>query len=98
MISQARILEWVPFLSPGTLPNPEIKPKSPELQVDSLPTEPPGKPHDVHLSLVTLHYPCLDLPYVLVVKNLPACAEDGGSNSGLGRSPGGGHGNPFQYS
>ena len=36
-ISQARILEWVPFLSPGTLPNPEIKPKSPELQVDSLP-------------------------------------------------------------
>ena len=38
---------------------------------------------------------------VLVVKNLPANAEDirdMGSISGLGRSPGGGHGNPLQYS
>ena len=38
---------------------------------------------------------------VLVVKNLPASAEDVrvvGSIPGLGRSPGGGHGNPFQYS
>ena len=36
----------------------------------------------------------------LVVKNLPASAEDirdSGSNSGFGRSPGGGHGNPLQY-
>ena len=28
----------------GDLPNPEIKPRSPSLQADSLPTEPPGKP------------------------------------------------------
>ena len=38
---------------------------------------------------------------VLVVKNLPACAgdiRDSGSILGLGRSPGGGHGNPLQYS
>ena len=37
----------------------------------------------------------------LVVKNLPASAggvRDGGSIPGLGRSPGGGHGNPLQYS
>jgi len=33
-----------------------------------------------------------------VVKNLPVNAEDVGSILGLGRSPGGGHGNPFQYS
>ena len=33
-----------------------------------------------------------------VVKNLPANARDAGSISGLGRSPGGGHGNPLQYS
>ena len=36
-----------------------------------------------------------------VVKNLPANAEDitdTGSIPGLGRSPGGGHGNPLQYS
>ena len=35
---------------------------------------------------------------VLVVKNLPANARDPGSIPGSGRSPGGGHGNPFQYS
>ena len=38
---------------------------------------------------------------VLVVKNLPASAGDKidmGSVPGLGRSPGGGHGNPLQYS
>ena len=37
----------------------------------------------------------------LVVKNLPAIAgdiRDVGSIPGLGRSPGGGHGNPVQYS
>jgi len=32
------------FPSPGDLPNPGIKPRSPALQVDSLPAEPPGKP------------------------------------------------------
>ena len=40
---QARILERVAFPSPGDLPNPEIKPWSPALQVDSLPSGPPGK-------------------------------------------------------
>ena len=38
---------------------------------------------------------------VLLVKNPPANAgdlRDGGSILGLGRSPGGGHGNPLQYS
>ena len=43
-ILQARILEWVAFPSPGDLPNPGIEPRSPTLQVDSLPAEPPGKP------------------------------------------------------
>ena len=33
-----------------------------------------------------------------VVKKLPASAEDLGSIPGLGRSPGGGRGNPLQYS
>ena len=32
------------------------------------------------------------------VKNCPVNAEDVGSIPGLGRSPGGGIGNPFQYS
>ena len=34
----------LPVRSPGDLPNPGIKPGSPELQVDSLPSEPPRKP------------------------------------------------------
>ena len=43
-ILQVRIWEWVAFLSPGDLPNPGIKCRSPTLQVDSLPGEPQGKP------------------------------------------------------
>ena len=35
--------EW-PLPSPGDLPNPGIKPRSPASQVDSLPSEPPAKP------------------------------------------------------
>ena len=42
-ISQARIMGGLPFLSPGNLPNPGIEPGSPALQVDCLPSEPPGK-------------------------------------------------------
>ena len=33
----------LPFPSPGDLPNPGVKPGSPALQADSLPTESPGK-------------------------------------------------------
>ena len=33
-----------PFPSPGDLPNPGIRPGSPELQANSLPSEPLGKP------------------------------------------------------
>ena len=40
----------------------------------------------------------MDFPGGSVIKNLPANAGDAGSIPGLGRSPGGGHGNPFHYS
>ena len=43
-ISQAKILKWLPFPSPGDLRNPGIELGSPALQADSLPSEPPGKP------------------------------------------------------
>ena len=36
-----------PFPSPGDLPNPEINPRSPTLQVDSLPAEPQWKPKSI---------------------------------------------------
>ena len=41
-ISQARVLEWA--ASPGALPDPRIKPRSPALHMNSLPSEPAGKP------------------------------------------------------
>ena len=34
----------LPFPSPGDLPVPGIEPRSPALQTDALPSEPPGKP------------------------------------------------------
>jgi len=34
----------LPFSSPGDLSDPVIEPRSPALQADSLPSEPPGKP------------------------------------------------------
>ena len=44
-ILQAKILDnGFPFPSPGDRPNPGIKPGSPTLQADSLPSAPPGKP------------------------------------------------------
>ena len=43
-ILQARIVEWVAIPSSRGFSQPRIKPRSPALQADSLPTEPPGKP------------------------------------------------------
>ena len=43
-ILQARILEWVAMPSSWDLTKPGIEPRSPSLQVDSLPSESPGKP------------------------------------------------------
>ena len=34
----------LPCPPPGDLPNPGVEPRSPALQVDSLPSKPPGKP------------------------------------------------------
>ena len=39
----------LPFPSPGDLPNPGIQPGPPELQVNCLPSEPPGKPGNQRL-------------------------------------------------
>ena len=43
-ILQARILEWVAMPFSRGSSQPKIKPRSPTLQVDSLPSELPGKP------------------------------------------------------
>ena len=47
---QSRILERLPFPSPGDLSNPRIKLRSHTLQADYLPFEPPGSgEEDIHL-------------------------------------------------
>ena len=42
----------LPFPSPGDLPEPGIEPRLPTLQADTLPSEPPGNPHSIHLELI----------------------------------------------
>ena len=53
-ILQARILQWVAMPSPGDLPNPGIKPRSPSLQADALPSEPPRKPKNTGVASLPL--------------------------------------------
>ena len=43
-----------PFPSPRDLPNPGIEPRSPALQVDSLPDEPQGKPKNTAVGSLSL--------------------------------------------
>ena len=42
------------FPPPGDHPNPGFKPRSPALQVDSLPAEPPGKPKNTGVGSLSL--------------------------------------------
>ena len=51
----------LPFPSPGDLPNPGIKPGSPAMRADALPSEPPG--NQLFLTLI-LRKSELDLDYV----------------------------------
>ena len=43
-LSRQEYWSGLPFPSSGDLPDPGIKPRSPALQADALPSEPPGKP------------------------------------------------------
>ena len=52
-ILQARILEWVAS-SPGDLPHPEVEPRSPPFQANSLPAEPSGKPKNTGVGSLSL--------------------------------------------
>ena len=70
-ILQARILEWR-FPSPGDLPNPGIKPRSPILQADSLLAEPSGKPKNTGMGSLSL----ADLPNPGTEPGSPALQAD----------------------
>ena len=41
--------------SPGDLPDPGIKPRSPALQANSLPSEPPGKTYPIKCPIINHH-------------------------------------------
>ena len=53
-ILQARILEWVAVPFSRGSPNPEIEPRSPALQVDSLPAEPQGEPKNTGVGSLSI--------------------------------------------
>ena len=52
-ILQTRVLEWVAVPFSRALPNPEMEPRSPALQADSLPAELLRKP--MYISAKVLH-------------------------------------------
>ena len=54
-ISQARILPWVAFPSPGDLSNPGIEPVSPALEDRFFTTEPLGKPSITNYQVSSCH-------------------------------------------
>ena len=53
-ISRQEYWSGQPFPSPGDCPNPGIKPRSPVLQADSLPSEPPEKPENTRAGNLSL--------------------------------------------
>ena len=79
----------LPCSPPGDFPNPEIEPKSPTLQADFLPSEPPGKPKNTgvgSLSLLQGIFPtqelsqgllhCRRILYQLSYQRSPPCRRD----------------------
>ena len=79
-----------PFPSPGDLPNPGIKPKSPALQGDSLPAEPQGEPKNTGVGSLSLLHGGLPNPGIkskspaLQADSLPAKPLGKPKNTGVG--------------
>ena len=101
----------LPFPSPGDLPNPGIKPRSPALQADALTSEPPGRTWDLKYDVSECIYKTeadsqnygslrrdLSFPGSSDGKASACNAGDLGLIPGLRRSPGEGNGIPPQYS
>ena len=106
-ISQARLLVQVAIPFFRNLPYPGIEPRSPALQLDSLPSEAPLqafytlfyiKGSEKFCNKTKYWFLFLGFPGGLVSKESICSVGDLGLIPGLGRSPGGGHGNPLQYS
>ena len=63
-----------PFPSPGDLPNPGIEPRSPALQVGSLPAEPQGKPLKKKI-ILCIYFGCAGSS--LLLGPFSSCGEQG---------------------
>ena len=57
----------LPFPSPGDLPKPGIEPRSPALQTDALPSEPPGKSPKYYVSISNYYNNASFLDLVLYI-------------------------------
>ena len=72
----------LPFPPPGDLPNPGIKLRSPKLQVDSLPSEPSGKPSDSPVKLsIKINVPGLQPQACQNDARDPACLRNNTGDS-----------------
>ena len=78
--SRQRYWSGLPFPSPGDLPNPGVKPRSPTLQADALPSEPPGKPEGVERPncrvIIIAISPLMDCIHFYLFTCLPAWAAE----------------------
>ena len=72
--SRQKYRSGLPFPSPGDLPDPGIEPRSPELQADSLPSEPPGMAQYREVSRIWHQWPLglARLHYLLNISNVSA--------------------------
>ena len=73
----------LPFPSPGDLPDPGMESRSPALQADSLPSEPPGKP--LAAAAAKSLQSCLTVqPHRRQPTRLPHPWDSPGKNTGVG--------------
>ena len=81
-ILQARILEWVAISFSRVLPSPGINPRSPTLQVVSLPSEPPGKPPDITWDNIKFEHKTLKN----IIKRCEICQKNNPKTEKLAKS------------
>ena len=73
---QARVPEWIAIPSPGNLPDPGNKPRSPALQADASPSEPPLAPPRKILLAIHKPQPGLSMCYP-IPRGKPLCGPRG---------------------
>ena len=82
-ILQVRILEWVAFPLSGDLPKPRIEPRTPALQGDSLPAQPPEKPKNTGMGSLSLLQQIFPIPGIEL--GFPALQADSLLSEPLGK-------------